>query len=329
MTSILYKGMIIEGNAIDGIGAYDRDSGNERWKLLVSGGVEAGAAVKGDHLLFGGSDGRFYSVDINTGVESWVFPVNAEILSAPTIEKDVVYFIAGNNRVYALDVNSGKQLWLYSRRETSTLSIRGGSSPTIAGENVLVGFSDGFIAALNKKDGQVVWTAALNNNHRFRDVDAKPVVDGNQVYVASFDNSLYSINRESGKILWKLEKGGYSAVTLTADKIYFATTQGEMLCLDKGSGKQLWSYKLSSGLATQPKLYRGLLVFGEYEGDLKVLDSQSGAFVGKYSPGRGIMSSPLIDQKTGDLYFISADANLNAMKLTWKKETERWPWLKL
>ncbi|HEY8270892.1 MAG TPA: hypothetical protein VIG33_08380, partial [Pseudobdellovibrionaceae bacterium] len=53
MTPLILGNLVIEANAIDGIVAYDRETGSPLWRLNVLNGVEAGAAVIKDRLFFG------------------------------------------------------------------------------------------------------------------------------------------------------------------------------------------------------------------------------------------------------------------------------------
>ncbi|MCB0391293.1 MAG: PQQ-binding-like beta-propeller repeat protein [Bdellovibrionales bacterium] len=326
MTPIMFKGLIIQGNAIDGIGAFDEKTGNLKWFLSVKGGVEAGGVVEKNTLYFGGGDGFFYSIDAFGGQLNWKTPINAETLSTPTFHNENIYFIGGNNRVYSLQASTGKVNWSYSRQETSNLSIRGGSQPEIYKETLYLGFSDGALVALSVDDGKVKWEKNINRNRRFRDIDAKPVIENDKIYVAGFDDAFYCLDANSGSVIWTYDRGGFSAATLSGELIYFTTTDGYVVALQKSSGKLKWQYKLKKGLGTQPTLYRGLVVFGEYEGDLVALESLSGNQVGRYSPGRGIMSQPTIDKSTGRTYFISVNANLYALKIHWQANKESWPW---
>ena len=326
MQPIIFKGLIIQGNAIDGIGAFDQGTGNLKWFLKIKGGTEGGGVIHKNTLYVGGGDGFFYALDAFRGQLQWKTPINAETLSRPTYYKDSVYFIAGNNRVYSLNAKSGKVNWSYSRQETSTLSIRGGSQPEIYKETLYLGFSDGALVAINVDDGKLKWEKNLNRSRRFRDIDAKPVIEGGRLYIAGFDEAFYCLNADTGSLIWSHDQGGFSAATLSGEFVYYTTTDGYVLALDKASGKVKWSYKLREGLGTRPTLFRGLLVFGEYEGNLMVLEATTGKVVGHYSPGRGIMSQPTIDKSTGKAYFISVNANLFAMKLHWRTKKDIWPW---
>lgn len=319
MTPVLAGDLIIQGNGMDGIVAYSRDNGQERWRLPISNGAEPSATLIRDRLFVGASDGNFYSIEASTGTVQWTFATKSENLAAPLLDDGIVYFLAGNSVFYALDAATGRQLWLHSRQDTSQFSIRGGSQAALSNGILYVGFSDGSLVALNAKNGSAIWEVQLNRNKRFRDIDATPVVDGNQVYVAGYDDKLYCISADKGEILWRVDGGGYSAVTIVGEKLYYPTTNSEVVALKKSNGDKLWSYKLKEGIATQIKPYKGVLVFGESQGFLRFMDANSGAVIGGFEPGRGILSAPQVDEKNGRVYFISGEANLWAMDAGWIK----------
>lgn len=319
MTPLLVGDLVIQGNGLDGIVAYEKETGREKWRLPIANGVEPSAASIRDRLFVGASDGNFYSIESSTGQIQWSFPTKAENLSTPLLEEGIVYFLAGNNVFYALDAATGRQVWLYSRQDTSQFSIRGGSQAALKDGNLYVGFSDGSLVALNAKTGAVLWELQLNRNKRFRDIDATPVIDGNQIYIAGYDDKLYSVSLDKGEVQWRIDGGGYSAVTMAGDKIFYPTTNGEVWALKKANGDKVWSYKLKEGIATQVKTYKGSLVFGESQGKLRFLDPNSGAELGAMEPGRGILSTPQVDEKNGRVYFISGEANLFAIDAGWIK----------
>lgn len=319
MSPLILGEALIQSNAIDGIAAYNKDSGQTLWRLNIQNGSEAGAAIIKDRLFFGASDGLFYSVSARDGKVLWTFPTNTENISEPLLDTStgVVYFQSGANIVYALDAESGRQIWLYSRQDNSNLSIRGGARPTLDNGHLYVGFSDGALVKLNAKTGSLLWELVLNRNKKFRDIDASPVIDGDQMFVSGYDDKLYCVSVAKGEILWKMDRGGYYPVTIAGEKIFYSTTTGELWALQKSSGQKIWTYTLKDGIATQPKIYKGMVVFGETQGELRFLDANSGKAVASFDPGRGIMSPPLVDEKNDRVYFISGEANVYAIEAKW------------
>ena len=311
--------LIIQANAIDGIVAYSKTWGREVWRLPVINGVESSAIIKDSFLFFGGNDGQFYSADAETGQILWTFPTRAENLSEPLFEDGLVYVLTGANSLYALEAATGKQVWLYTRTETSSLSIRGGSKPAYQAGTVFVGFSDGALVALSAKNGQVKWEKQLNHNKRFRDIDSNPLLDGEVVYILGYDDATYALRSSTGDLVWKFEKGGYGGMLMVGDRLYYATTTDEFVAIDKTTGKQIWSSPITSGgIATSPALLKGVLVFGESQGNLRFLESGTGREIGHFEPGKGIMSPPAIDEKKNMVYFISNEANLYGIEAKWK-----------
>jgi outer membrane protein assembly factor BamB len=327
MTPISYESLIIEGNAVDGITAYNRESGTVAWRLDIENGVEGGAQVAEGKLFFGAGDGQFYAISPENGRILWTFPVHAETLAPPTIDRGSVYFQSGADLVYSLDASTGKQNWLYNRQSASSLSIRATTRPTVDGDLVYAGFSDGYVAAISRTSGALQWEKKLSRNLRFKDVDSTPVVDGDTIYISSYDGSLYALNKTTGNVLWELEEGGYTPVTANKDVLYYATTTGNVYALEKATGRKIWTTKLARGIATQPVLLGNYVVYGESEGNLVVSDSRTGSELSKFAPGRGILATPLVN-KNNEIYFISTNGNLFSMRLALRNVNDRLPWHK-
>lgn len=317
MKPLLYKNWVIQANGMDGIAAYDQQTGREKWKLSIENGVEASAAIINDRVFFGANDGQFYSVFAETGKVLWTFPIRIEGLSEPLIADGNVYFMTGNNTLYALDASSGRQLWLYSRQDTAAISIRGGSKPTLKNGTLYAGFSDGAVVALLASNGAVKWEKQLNKNKKFRDLDSDPVIEGDFLYILGYDDHLYCLRSATGDLVWTSSSGGYGSVLVSGDRLYYASSSSQVLALNKETGQKIWSYDLKKGIATSPLLHKGLLIFGESQGDLVVLDSGSGKKLASYEPGRGILSPATVLASSDLVYFISNEANLYAIKVSW------------
>ncbi len=319
MTPVLVNNLIIQGNAIDGLSAYSRESGQLQWRKKIHEGVEPSVYEFKGRLYVAASDGYFYSLDAKTGNEIWSASTKSENLSEPLFDdrQGTVYFVSSSNVVYAYEADSGKQLWMHSRQDTSQFSIRGGGRPALKDDRLFVGFSDGSLVAFNAKSGSVIWENHLNKNKKFRDLDTSPLIDGDRLFIAGYDDRLYCLSLQKGDVLWRVEAGGYGSFTVLGNKIFYPTSNGELLALNKDNGDKIWNFKLDEGLATQVKAYKGLIVFGESQGRLVFVDPETGKKVNHFEPGRGILASPAIDETNSRIYFISGEANLYAVDARW------------
>jgi outer membrane protein assembly factor BamB len=332
MTPLVLDQMIVQGNGIDGIAAYSKQTGHMLWRSNIENGVEGGAAATSDRLYFGANDGLFYCLDLADGKTKWTFPARAETLSSPAIQNDIVYFQSGADVVYALNKETGKQTWVYNRQVTGQLSIRATTSPVIAGDYLLTGFSDGYVVALKKRDGSLVWERKIGEALRFKDVDSTPVVDGANLYVASFDGSLVSLKLETGEANWTIDQGGFTPVTLGegqwANRIYYSTAGPEILVIDKADGKILSRIKTTKGIPTQVTLLKSYMMYGESDGAFVVAQADNGDTLARFTPGHGLMSRPALAGDSDKAYFISNSANLYALKLGYQSRSVLLPWQK-
>lgn len=320
MKPLVYKDTVIQANGLDGIGAYGALSGSPKWKLAIVNGAEASAAIINDRLFIGASDGQVYAINAETGEVLWTFVTKVETLSEPLIHDGVLYVLNGNNTLYALDAASGKQMWLYARQDTAPISVRGGSKPAFRNGTIYVGFSDGYVVALLAQNGALKWEKLISKNKKFKDIDTNPALEGDFLYISGYDDQVFCLRAATGETVWQAPYGGYGSLLIASDRLYVAATLGEMVALNKETGQKIWSYPVKKGIPTGASILKGALLFGESQGDLVVLDATSGKKLSSFTPGRGIFSTPTVDERTSMVYFISNEANLYGIRIGWSNK---------
>ncbi len=325
MSPIVTEDIVIQGNGLDGIATYERKSGRLIWKKHIQGGVQ-GAALHGNHLVFGGGDGGVFAVHAHSGKLLWSDRTGIEILTSPMIDGTWCYFLAGNNTVFAYNLKTGDRRWSYSRKDTTVISVNGGTTPASNGNFVIVGFSDGFLAAIRKIDGSLVWERELNLAPRFKDIDSNPIIDDGKIYVSSYDGNLYALNTSTGRVDWQLEDGGYSSALVNGNQLIYSTSNGEVRSVNKKTGKVLWTYKLKKGIATGVETFKEFIVFGTSNGPLIGIDSRTGKEKFHYIPGRGGLSKPGVFTEDNNVLMMSNEGNLHSIQITWQRDDMGWPW---
>lgn len=308
---------VLQGNNIEDLVLINRNIPIVEWKRTFEGGIEAGAVAFKDRIYVTTNDSTVQALDVKTGNTVWSFSTSTENVSAPVLDTNsgLLYFQNAQNIVFCLDAQNGRQVWIYSKPDNSLLTIRGAATPTVHNGVVYVGFSEGSFAALNASNGQLLWENQLNRNKRFKDVDAQAIPYKNTIIVSGYDDKIYALNAQSGQLVWNYPAGSYSAVAIVGSDLYASTTDSKIVRLNADTGEAVWTHAGVKGLGTTPVIYKDLLIYGESQGSLQVIDRNKGQKITHFQPGRGIFSRPLLDEKTMSLYFISGEANLHKMKL--------------
>lgn len=322
MTPVVTDDLVIQGNNLEDLVAFDRKWGRVVWRKEFKGGVEAGAVAFKNRLYVAANDGSVLALDLKTGQTIWSFPTSSENISAPVLDSQTghLYFQNAQNMVFCLEAESGRQVWIYSRNDATLLTIRGAATPTVGSNGlVYVGFSDGTFVALKASSGQVIWDQTLNRNKKFRDIDAQAALAGDLVIVSGYDDKIYGLDQNTGNTIWTYPAGSYVAVTLgEAGSLYVGTTSNSFVKLKADSGEVIWTYPDVKGLPTQAVHWGQYVAFGESQGKLKILETQTGKLVTSFEPGRGVFSKPYLDSQTQDLMFVSGEAYLYNLKFIQK-----------
>ena len=310
MSPLLTENFVIQGNGVDGIKVFNRNTGAEIWGRQYLNGVEGGAVIDGDNLYYGANNGYFYCVDVHSGRKIWEFKLNSESLTRPIVQGSVVYHITGNNTIYSFDKKTGQSLWVKTNSAKSNMTVRGQTAPVFDKGLIYAGFSDGTFIAVNAQNGRELWSKRIGDDKKFNDVDATAVVTDKCLLVSSYANSLYCLSKSSGSISWRHDVGGYNSVYVSNNKIYYPTVNNEIDILDSQSGKLLKKIVNVNGLSTEIVGLNSLIIYGESNGDLVVRNQSDLEEVGRFSPGLGLFARPTVDPEKGEVYFVSNDANL-------------------
>ncbi len=327
---LVLEDLVISSNPVDGIAAFEKKSGNRVWKNSVKNGITSGLARFNDLVIYAANDGQIYAVKSNTGKTVWTFPTQTETLSLPIADGKNLYLLASNGNLFSLDAATGKLNWSYFQRDNSPMSIRSSSSPVIDGNLLYVGFSDGTLAAFDKTNGFLKWERSFSGaKNRFKDLDSTPVIVGDHIYVTTFSGGLFCLKKSSGDIVWQNEEGSASGVVASGNRLFYSSTNHNIIALDISTGKQIWSYKVKTGIASRPLIHKELLIAGTSAGPVVALSSLNGEHLADYSTGWGVASQVAIDSSTQVLYVSSNYGFLYALHLEWLRPSQLWPWEKI
>jgi outer membrane protein assembly factor BamB len=312
-------GLAVEGDRVFAAGykgevtAYNINNGHEIWRTKVkkepfSGGPAAGH----DLVVVGTSGGDVIALGSADGKIRWRVSLNGEILAAPAISERVVAVRTVDGKLRALSPADGHELWT-QEQQVPRLSLRGTSSPVIAGELTLCGFDNGKVVAVNMNDGSLQWEATIAPPHgkteleRLDDVDSTPHVSGQDVFTVGFQGKIAMLALDTGQVWWQHDASSYRDIALDDDAIYMATADGEVVALRRRTGAEVWRQKalLHRGLSAVA-LTDNAVVTADYKGNLHWLDKATGELAAREPTGKvRVSNAPVV---SGNIVLVINDA---------------------
>lgn len=141
--------------------AVDAATGKEKWRFhggedpLIHNqvGFQSSAAVADGVVYVGCRDSNLYALEAATGKEKWRFNNQGSwVISSPAVSQGKVYFATSDSSLYhVVDAATGTSVL---KQQDKAYMF---SSPSIAGDVVLIGVLNGTLQARDLKSGDALW----------------------------------------------------------------------------------------------------------------------------------------------------------------------------
>ena len=247
---LIYKGIVYVGSAQNSMNAFDLETGKTIWsKSETSGPSSRPSIFNGKYLVYGSESGRVYSRHYLTGKIEYKIDLGSSVQSPPVFAKGRGIFHLRNHKIVVLDGATGKILWTYKRSVPFATTLHGASEPTVEGNNIFVGFADGYVLSLRLDDGAINWETKISQKLKFIDVDMKPYIAGNKIYVGPKNDNLHVLTKSSGDVVRTLNYMISRGPAVYGEKTIWGTTDGKIIVLGKYD-KEVKSINLDEGSVT-------------------------------------------------------------------------------
>ena len=293
-----------------GMHCLEAASGRLLWNRRTDSAIKGSAALDdAGHCAAVSVAGRLFLLDARSGACQWTadLPGYPErwIHSSPAIAGGAVY--AGSNAGYgAYDLETGGLRWYTSFVGDATRIIDkpSHSSAVLSEDRLIAVLPKRGILGLHCGSGGVAWELEAGISPHC----CSPVPAGDVVLCAGQDGDLIAVGAESGRPVWrtKLPPGGFpSGLAPAENKIYAATSAGEVHCLDLGSGKAEWTFaggedqidmvprgRGGRSFLAAPVVWRERVVVCGNDGFVSMLDPGSGKCLNRTSVGAPASADP-------------------------------------
>ena len=249
-------------------------SGAAREVWRDSATVYTGVAVLGDAMFYGTSDGKVKAVDFRKGQLLWETSVGGQVYSTPACADGVVALGCVNNRVVGLNAADGSLRWTVDTDSPVSADgiMAGGrffigdssgnfygidgksgrilfckkvadarfqARPLVADAVIYAPAWDGYLYALDAKNGEVVWKWTHGKPNRlFSPGNSTPLLSCGRIFIATPDRYLNAIDAKTGKTLFRSNECLYrESIGLSGDGriVYGKTMKGELALMAAAS----------------------------------------------------------------------------------------------
>ena len=295
-------------------------------------GFLSSPAVGDGRVYLGDEDGFLHAVDAATGEQLWTFETGAEIISSPTLTTvtgedgepaSVVLFGSYDAKLYCLNAKDGDLRWsleTQGRVHCTPAVLRGkdGSARTfIAG-------CDEHLRGAEIADGAVSLDVEIGTY-----LIASPAAIDGQVYFGTYAGDVLAVDAsskatpgvdvaEDKAIVWRAPPEGQfeykSSAAATADRVFVTGADKLAKCLDRKTGKELWTYRLRAGSESSPVVTgvnaagavteKSRVWFGGGDRTLHCLNAKDGSEVWSQNLRKGVVASPAVGGPKGGTVLV-------------------------
>ena len=211
-------------------------------------------------------------------------------LHTPVVDGDLVVISMGNrgwadrppsHRYMAFDKRTGETVWMARPGGGGQADLTVYSTPiaaTVDGQRLLIaGNGNGGIFAFRAGTGEVVWGFPLSK----RGINTSPVAGNNRVYAThseeNVDNTtmggVVCLDAGTGKEIWRQDgiAAGYASPALHEGRLYVIDNSANVHCLDAESGRKYWEHNIGTVGKGSPSWADGKLYVTEVNGGFRIL----------------------------------------------------------
>lgn len=312
------------------VAALNPENGRSIWRRKLKIDLSAGPGVGDDLVAVVAVDGELIVLDAAEGNERWRTYIGGESLARPLIDNGLIIVQTVDNRLRAYAVFDGSERWTIEQ-STPPLTMRGNAAPITIGTNVIAGFDNGRVAAVDATSGDLQWESMLapqtgrSDLDRLADVDGVIAAVGQDLYAAGYQGRVMSLAAESGQVLWAAEVSSYVGVTADWNNVYTVGENGEVVALSRRTGTESWrNDSLLRRDATVPVPFNTAVVVGDFEGYLHFFSNLDGRPVARLRAGKKAVTAPPYVM-ANRLYVQSDSGTLTAYQVPEPRQPRRAP----
>ncbi|MGZ3768468.1 MAG: outer membrane protein assembly factor BamB family protein [Bdellovibrio sp.] len=252
------------------------------WEIPIKDYVFGSPQVLDGRLYAGTNGGNLLEIDIQSGQITRKFQIGKPVMTSPVFDNNKIYVGEGihtthHARLYVFDLEKGKFENAFSTKghiERAPVQGQDGSRKLL----FIPSGVDG-IHAIEAETMKPYWHADVGH------VDSSPVVDSERIYGGTglekgFEETptkAFALDIHSGATVWErsLPTSSWGIPVLWNDyvcygvgDVYKNTEYGQLMCLDRKTGKNTLAFNTNGALISKPTIINDSVVVADIHGNI-------------------------------------------------------------
>ena len=224
-------------------------------------------------LLVGNNLGEVVAYQQEDGDEVWRIEVGSEILAPPVGADSHVIVYAINNSIYGLAAVNGELDWQINNSMPALVLRANSPPLILNDQIVYLGLSNGRVLAFNISTGRRLWEHLVtmprgrSELQRMVDISGQMALVDDTLYVVTFQGRVAALATATGRERWHRNMSSYTGLNANEDYVTLSDDKDTVWLLSAKNGTTVWQQEalLYRGLST-PTFWRDYLVVGDKEG---------------------------------------------------------------
>lgn len=326
----------------------------QRWVFKAGKPVKGGAAIADGRVYFGDDSGVLHALELASGKEIWTFKIAGTIEATPLVLEGAVFVGSADANLYAIEAATGVLKWKYQTGDKVLGGANHAKSPDGKATWLLFGSYDASLHCVDAATGKAVWTHATENyingtpallptgevlfggcdsfihvlqladGKELRQIESEAYIASSVAvadgigYVGNYGNLVLAFDPKSGEVLWKYRDRNFpyfASAAVTADKVIIGGRDKRLHCLERATGKALWTFQTRGQVDSSPVVCGDAIVFGSQDGRIYCVTLAEGKERWAFDAGSPVTASPaaadgliVVGAEDGNIYALGAPA---------------------
>jgi len=290
--AVVHGDVVLVGNSRSaGLFVLDRHTGRHLRTVAMEGPVQAAPVRLEDGWLIADVFGNLQRFDDEfAAVWPQPYSIGGAVYRAPVPDGDQVLVATGNDLVVSVALEDGRWRWNHKRsvaRNDTELAILGAPSPVVVGDEVLQGFSDGYLVAIDRNNGAELWAVQVGDG-KFPDIQSEVIVHEGLFITAAFGGPVVAVDARNHQVRWRNDTAGaVSSMVLSDESLYTADSSGRLHAVNPDTGESQWQWEPRETQLGPPIRVGAAVIVGDASGTIYAVDRYEGKELWRYRPSDG------------------------------------------